>query len=115
MKKTLIAIVSALLVLPSIASADDMEQVCARYQRSDGSWSQHYKLKGMVVDGSKLNEATKTYDFNSWDKYLFIPWEAGGYTIIKLDIFGLSTLESSPLKDRRGVKWKVSKGWSLCF
>ena len=74
-----------LCVATSTSFAGEEIEICAKYWRTTmSSWSQGYKVRAYHVDGGDLNSAMNTYKYNSWEKYVVIPWNEGGYSAIKV-------------------------------
>ncbi len=115
-KNALITIISLAfgLGLSLEANASSDVQVCAKYQRADYSWSKAYKLKAIMVTGDELNKATNSYNFNSYDNYLYISWDQGGYTILTLGFYEQLPYFEKEYKDQRSVTWKIKEGWNWC-
>lgn len=90
--------------------------ICARYQTNDNwtsSWSKGYKLQAQIYSGSELNKATKSYKYNSYDKYVLIWWGKDAVSIIKLDRSSISFYSyRSSGTDQTGRKWQLNEIYS---
>ena len=85
--------------------------VCAKYKNTGKS----YSVEALVYDGSELNSATNSFNYNSFSTYVVIFWSSEQATIVELDyyfgsigIFGLNG------KDQRGYPWEIREG-TICF
>ena len=100
------------------AQAEPYKEACVKYQRQDYSWSDSYKVKGIIMSGSELNDIARrnSYrsDYTSYKYYYVIPWQEGGYTALEIP-YG-SSLPSLELntKDQRDTTWSLKEGWNFC-
>jgi hypothetical protein len=88
-------------------------KVCAKYRRSDYTWSDAYGVTGQVQTGSTLNSKTGTYKYNASSTYVVIFWDKGQASILELD-YGNLGASYKRAKDQRGSVWKV-KGGGYCY
>ncbi len=95
-----------------IAHASDRIAVCAKYETETG-WSKGYQVQATVTTGSELNQATSSFDYAPFSKYVVIFWEQHEASVIELDLPYLSAIGQSG-KDQRGRRWEVSTG-GLCY
>ena len=102
------------LGLSMSANATSEIKVCAKYQRSNYSWSQGYKVNALKVTGDELNKSINSYKFASYDYYLVIPWNEGGYTLLKLNGSWEPSSFDKEYQDQRSITWKVKEGWNWC-
>lgn len=115
MKKAFATCLLALLALPNLAySLEGDVKACVKYQRSDYSWSNEYKVVGYLVSGSELNSMANTYKFSSYDNYYVILWKEGGYTALKLPYRELP-YSWRTVEDQRDKTWEIKEGWSSCY
>lgn len=115
MKKAFRACLLLLFVLPNFAhSLEGDVKACVKYQRSDYSWSNGYKVSGYLVSGSDLNSMANTYKFSSYNDYFVILWKEGGYTALKLPYRDLP-YSWRTVEDQRQGQWEIKEGWNSCY
>ncbi len=95
---------------PAVAS--QREEVCVKYQTEIG-WSHGYAVQGNVVQGSELNVATGSFQYDSFSTYVVVFWAQGEASILKVDFPYLSPLDQSAT-DQYGRQWEVSAG-GVCY
>lgn len=94
------------------ANTVQRSNVCAKYMTRSG-WSKGYRVQATITNGSNINKATSTFNYNSFSKYVVIFWGKGRATLIELDLPYLSAIDQTG-KDQQGRKWAVSTS-SVCF
>jgi len=121
-KKMLVSTLIAFLILlcPLMAAqADPYKEACVKYQRQDYSWSDSYKVKGIIIKGSELNDIARrnSYrsDYTSYKYYYVIPWQEGGYTALEIPYGSSLPSFESNTKDQRDTTWSLKEGWSFCY
>ncbi|WP_202623158.1 hypothetical protein [Burkholderia glumae] len=97
---------------PTLACATERQQVCAKYQTSDG-WSGSYKVNAVLASGSELNSATRSINYDPIEKYAVIFWGEHQASVIKLDYPWLSI--DTEGTDQGGRMWNISPAYGLCF
>ena len=110
MKKILI--LGTLLFLGNALAAERVT-VCAKYRTNSG-WSKGYKVDATLYKGTELNQATKTFNYNSISTYVVIFWSKTNAAIIEMELPWLSTIGSQG-KERDGTRWEISKSTMLCY
>lgn len=95
----------------------EVEQIaiCGKYQHNNYSYSQGYKLTAFWLDGHELNRLSNSYAFNSYDYFIFIPWDEGGFTLLKTERYNKPRSYEQTYQDQRGVNWSIKEGWSSCY
>lgn len=92
----------------------DTERLCVKYETNQG-WSQNYHVQVRTLKGDELNNATNSYNYNSFSHYAVIFWDDDQASIIELRYFtGSYGPVATRGKDQRGVEWQLSKK-SICF
>lgn len=66
------------------ASASERMDVCARYETESG-WSKNYHVQATLIEGSELNDSTKSWRFDSGAHYAVIFWQQHEASVIKLE------------------------------
>lgn len=99
--------------------ADDFQEACVCYQRADFTNSHWYKVKGLLVEGSDLNDiALKNgyySNYNSWQTYFVIPWKEGGYSALEIPFGDSLPFVDTRTTDQEGKVWYVKEGWIGCY
>jgi hypothetical protein len=98
------------------ANAKFTETLNIKYEQKYG-WSKYYNVNVTFMTGFELNEATKTFNYNSWSTYAIVFWGQGQATIIKLSGFVACGYEAQPKclmynyslqgVDQDGDKWYI--------
>lgn len=107
-----IVVLWAALALPSLADASERYVACLKYQTQDGM-SKGYKKEVTQYTGSELNNATGTWDYDSFASYVIAFWGEGQATVIKLSWPTVSAMGTEGV-DQAGRTWNVAKT-SYCF
>lgn len=109
MFKRLGVLALSLSILNNANAAEELETLCVRYKANYG-WSDYYKVRAMLVDGSDLNRELKTRDYYSYDRYAIIRWEHNdGVSLLKLESRYLLNYSDTSAEDQRGRMWEVKK------
>ena len=111
MKRIIFALCVSLLILPR-AHAAEKETVCAKY-RADYGWSKGYKVEATILKGGELNQATRTFNYNSLSTYVVIFWDKDQASVIEMNWPYLSPIGQEG-EDQRGIKWEIAKT-TICF
>jgi hypothetical protein len=112
------------LLLINVAEAKCTIEGKAKY-RKDYGWSQYYSVEISFLSGHELNQATKTYDYDSYSVYAVIFWGEGEATVIKVSCTTLCGLEVKPDciknhlgnlegEDGQGIGWQICLS-GFCF
>ncbi len=110
--KKFISTVFLLILFPVNALGLEVLDICATYLNTGKS----YKVEGQIYKGTELNQATKTWDYDSWATYVVIFWAKGQASIIELDYyFGDIASFGNNGSDQRGYRWEIKKGHSWCW
>ena len=108
----LLLICLPLCAQPSLAA--DRATVCAKYQTQNG-WSDPYQVQATIEDGSELNAATSSLNYQAFSKYVVIFWAQNQASVIKLDnAFGLYAAYQEGI-DQEGRHWQVAQGYGICY
>jgi hypothetical protein len=81
MKRALVFVLLLLFVLNIEAKCRRIATV--KYQKLYG-WSKSYTVEVQFMSGSELNDATESYNYNSFSDYAIIFWGEGKATIIRI-------------------------------
>ncbi len=93
------------------AKSYEVVEICATYL----STTKKYKIEASIYKGSELNKKTKSFNFNSFGKYVVIFWAKNEATVIELDSnFGPSPFGTTG-KDRYDRRWSVSTSTGFCY
>jgi hypothetical protein len=103
---------AVLLLASSFAFASERAIVCAKYKSQSG-WSDGYKVDATILNGSELNQATHSFDYESFSTYVVIFWHDNGASMIEMDSPDL-TANGQEGKDQHGLKWEITKT-SICY
>jgi len=84
----------------------NVQKACLEYK----STGKKYKIDARVIKGSELNRLTKSYDYNSFSKFVVVFWAEEKSTTIGMDnMFSNSLTAFAPMeKTKKGWKWSVS-------
>ena len=87
-----------------VARAYEVIEVCATYTNT----GKRYKVEANVYEGSDLNRRTKSFDYDSFGKYVVIFWSKEKASVIKLDspFGGIGTFGSQG-QDQQGRPWET--------
>lgn len=122
MKISNLIIAAAAVCVPLICQAeydsDGLYRACVKYQRSNYSWSNGYKVRGIIVKGDELNKFARKkgyYSNYSYSKnYFVIPWKEGGYSALELGYIDEPYSTWRDAKDQENDRWQIKGGWSFC-
>jgi hypothetical protein len=104
-----------LLALSLTSTAKFRKMVEIKYQKQYG-WSKYYLVEATFITGFELNQATRTYDYNSYSTYAVIWWGDGECSIIRLNYascgyealpYCISYNQSLEGKDQEDRKWYI--------
>ena len=85
MKKIILFVVVFLFLC--IQTFAVVKRICkAKYESNNGE-SNEYTMEVTFITGYELNKATKTYDYDSYDKYCLLWFSNGGVAILKITEF----------------------------
>lgn len=87
---------------------------CATYQRRNGSWSKHYKVRGEIKRGVELQRELKDSRFDADTYYFYIRWKNGGFSALDIGSEGVPFIEGRRLVDQKGKIWELDNGWRFC-
>ena len=100
------------------ASVKYTQSCVVRYLSSDG-WSKRYSVNVTFISGLRLNEATRSFDYESFAKYALIFWGEGQATIIRISTFLACNTDISrecitnTIGDIEG-KDQEDRDWKIC-
>jgi hypothetical protein len=92
MKKLLLAL---MLTLTISAQAEFRQKMNIKYKKEYG-WSKYYYVDVNVMTGFELNQATRTYDYNSYSTYAVVFWGQGKATVMKITSYIACGYEATP-------------------
>ena len=92
MKKLLLAL---MLTLTISSQAEFRQKMNIKYKKEYG-WSKYYYVDVNVMTGFELNQATQTYNYNSYSTYAVVFWGQGQATVIKISSYVACGYEVSP-------------------
>lgn len=87
---------------------------CATYQRRNGSWSKHYKVRGDIKRGSELQNELNDSRFDADTYYFYIRWKNGGFSALDIGPKGIPFVKGRRVIDQEGKTWELDNGWSFC-
>ncbi|WP_156812294.1 hypothetical protein [Legionella tunisiensis] len=106
-------IATVMIFIPvSVLSAAERIEICAKYRTSSG-WSDVYKVEATITKGSELNQATSSFNYQSFDTYVVIFWDRDEASVIQMDSPFVTYTEQTGY-DQQGREWRIGKG-SVCF
>ena len=100
-------VITVLLCFSSTLLAAEKVKVCAKYRANYG-WSTGYKVEANVLNGSELNAATNSMNYNAISTYVVIFWDEGQASVIELDFPFLSMVGQTGT-DQQGRQWEIAK------
>ncbi len=112
MSRRSLVVLLCLLGLASVSLAGDALRACVKYQRSDGSWSHGYKVRGFVLKKEDLS-ARWLYAPKPGSHYFLVRWKKGGWSLITLDE-GFVPERFACGEDQGGKRWRLKRGWASC-
>lgn len=115
--KHLVYAIAIFLVLTSVASAAERQEVCVKY-RQDFGWSNGYRVIGNVMSGSELNRAVGSFTrFRSFSTYVVVFWDEGQASIFELPAGSMGNVPiiEREVEDQYGRKWKIKRGHGVCY
>jgi hypothetical protein len=105
-----ISVLMLLLVLCSVANAEEHVTICATYV----STGKNYKVDAIQATGNELNTATHSMSYDVFAHYIVIFWTQGEATIINVGYLPVSLVVGASGKDQEGRDWRVSVATVLC-
>lgn len=111
--KALVLVISLVIGLQAQAAPESIK-ICAKYQRSDMSYSPNFRLQAVWGEGHVLNKAIKFYEFNNYESYLVILWPNNQISLFEARADNKPSFVEQGYKDQRNVKWIIKEGWSFC-
>ncbi|WP_277297052.1 hypothetical protein [Succinatimonas hippei] len=106
-------------VLAEYEPETGLYKACIKYQRADFSWSDGYKIRGLIVTGEDLNSFAREqgyyHYYQSGYNYFVIPWENGGYTALELGYSDNLPFYEENIEDHDGRTWSLQSGWDYCY
>lgn len=100
--------------LSEMAQAGENMQVCARYQRYDGSYTPFFKVNALWSDGFELNRKLNTDEFDIIKHYMVMEWNYLDYAFFECDITDQPTLMAREYTDQHGRRWQLKNDWDGC-
>lgn len=102
--------ICAALILPGASFAYEVRDACVTYIGTGAS----YNVEVNIYTGRELNDRTKSYQYQSYSKYVVVFWSEGA-TVIEM-ASGYCIGEYSPCegKDQRGYLWTVKLDPYFC-
>ena len=95
----------AALIAPAIVVASERVDICAQYSATGDS----YHVAAISTNGSELNEATNTLNYDSLSSYIVISWPDDETTVIEMDApFSGPTYVQTGGTDQEGHLWEIS-------
>lgn len=90
----------------------EKETVCAKYLAEYG-WSKNYKVQATILNGSELNQATKSFEYSALATYVVIFWDRDEASVIEMSwpLLGVMGVQG---QDQRGITWEIQKA-GICF
>lgn len=74
-----------ILLVFSTAGFASIKRICkVKYETEEG-WSKEYTMEVQFMSGKELNEATKTYDYETYSNYCLIWFSEEKVAILKID------------------------------
>jgi hypothetical protein len=93
------------MVAPVIVVASERVNICAQYSATGDS----YHVAAISTNGSELNEATNTLNYDSLSSYIVISWPDDQTTVIQMDApFSGPTYAQTGGTDQEGHLWEIS-------
>jgi hypothetical protein len=77
---------------------------------------QRYRVDATVVQGTELNRATATFNYNAFARYVVVFWGPGEASIIEMSGLFSNELPTFGLTgtDQEGRQWRVSQATAFC-
>ncbi|HAT8319320.1 TPA: hypothetical protein GDD06_08920 [Legionella pneumophila] len=111
-KIKLFFLVVVITLTPSVLLAAEKAEICAKYQTASG-WSDAYGVEATIIKGSELNQATSSFNYESFDTYVLIFWDRNEVSVIQMESPFVTFMEETG-HDQQGREWQIKKG-SVCF
>ena len=100
-----IATLFGALIAPAMVVASERVDICAQYSATGDS----YHVVAISTNGSELNEATNTLNYDSLSSYIVISWPDDETTVIEMDApFSGPTYVQTGGTDLEGHLWEIS-------
>lgn len=108
--RIMLCIVVAVMILAPIRVlwASEKVEICAKYQTSSG-WSDVYKVEATITMGSELNQATSSFNYKSFDRYIVIFWDKDEASVIQMES-PFDTFMEQTGHDQQGREWQIKTG-----
>ena len=95
----------AALIAPAIVVASERVVICAQYSATGDL----YHVAAISTNGSELNEATNTLNYDFLSSYIVISWPDDETTVIEMDApFSGPTYVQTGGTDQEGHLWEIS-------
>lgn len=112
-----LAVALFFLFQPWTALAEHTQTSKVRYEKQFGK-SDWYEVDVHFYTGQELNKATKSLDYQTFEKYAVVFWGEGQATIIEIDTFSVcgSKFTSSCLNPAGKMEGADQEGraWEIC-
>jgi hypothetical protein len=93
------------LIVPVAALASERVDICAEYTDT----GQSYHVMAISTTGSELNQATRSFNYNSLGRYIVIFWAPNQASVIEMGgVFVGPTHFQSYGTDQEGRSWAIS-------
>lgn len=110
--KSIFCALAMMLFFSDYVSATEHAEICAKYRTSTG-WSDAYKVEATIAKGNELNQATSSFNYQSFDTYVVIFWDKDQASVIQMESPFVTLVEQTGY-DQQGRAWQIKKG-SICF
>ncbi|MFU0841318.1 MAG: hypothetical protein ACFWTZ_01655 [Burkholderia sp.] len=88
--------------------------ICARFARPDGSWSNNFQLNAQLLYGREISRIVKDAKVKPYSRYLLVKWKNGATTVLDIGNDRRPQMEDRSYRDEDGRQWFVRRGWRGC-
>lgn len=104
----------ALLSGNAAAAVNQNYEICARFARADGSWSNNFQLSAQLLYGREVSRIVKGAKVKPYSRYLLVKWKNGATTVLDIGHDRRPQMTDRSYRDEDGRQWAVHRGWRGC-
>ena len=117
MLKALILITALALAAGPVPAETGKTSACVKYLHEDGTWSQSFRVNGLIVMGDYLKDWARDSDsgfYSDYDFYFVLPWKRREYAAFAIGEIDTLPVDFQRVQDQGGKTWLVRRGWENC-